>query len=225
MKKPKKRFKFKRLFVLILLVIFAYLGFLLMMIIPTKNIFIFNNQLLSDQMIIDMANLNEYSPLFKTNLNQVEKKILENPYVKSVKIKRKNLSEIHIFIEENKPILLIEYDQETVLSNGQRVGEVFNVPVLINYVPDYVFDQLLQKMVQIDESILLKISEIKYKPNDVDEERFLLYMIDGNYVYINIEKFSALNNYLIIMKNIIETHGDKKGILNLDAGEYFNVFK
>lgn len=225
MKKQKKRFKTKRLLVMILIVFLFYLVFLLIMKIPTKNIYVFNNQVISDQAIIDMAELNEYPALFKVNFKQVKKKILENPYVKSVKLKRNNLSEIHIFIEENKPIILIEYDQETVLSDGRRVKEVFNVPVLINYVPDYVFDQLVGKMAQLDGSILLKISEIKYEPNEVDEERFLLYMIDGNYVYINIEKFLTLNNYLIIMKNIIETHGDKKGILNLDAGEYFNVFK
>ena len=37
-----------------------------------------------------------------------------------------------------------------------------------------------------DNSILYRISQIEYKPNDIDEERFLLYMIDGNYVYISL---------------------------------------
>ena len=61
------------------------------------------------------------------------------------------------------------------------------------------------------------ISEIKYEPNDIDKERFLLSMNDGNYVYVTLSKFSNINNYL----EISNTLGDKNGILYLDYGNYF----
>ena len=45
-------------------------------------------------------------------------------------------------------------------------------------------------------------------------------MNDGNHVYINIRKFKNINKYL----NMIKSFNDKKGILYLDSGEYFDVF-
>ena len=45
-------------------------------------------------------------------------------------------------------------------------------------------------------------------------------MNDGNYVYVDFKNFETLNKYL----DIINTFGDKKGILNLDSGKNFEVF-
>ena len=67
---------------------------------------------------------------------------------------------------------------------------------------------------------MLKISEIKYDPNDIDKERFYLTMNDGNYVYLTLNKFNKINSYLEIVKSF----NDTKGILYLDSGEYFEIF-
>ena len=45
----------------------------------------------------------------------------------------------------------------------------------------------------INSEILLKISEIEYTPNDVDNERFTLKMNDGNLVYITLSKIEKIN--------------------------------
>jgi hypothetical protein len=45
-------------------------------------------------------------------------------------------------------------------------------------------------------------------------------MNDQNYVYITLDKFSTLNKYLEIIKNL----KDEKGTLHLDSGGYFEVF-
>ena len=44
-------------------------------------------------------------------------------------------------------------------------------------------------------------------------------MNDGNYVYINLYKFLNLNKYIEIVKNF----GNKKGIIYLDSGNYFEI--
>ena len=72
-------------------------------------------------------------------------------------------------------------------------------------------------MNKVDSDIVKQISEIKYNPNDVDEELFLLTMTDGNYVYITLNSFNQINQYLDIVKNF----SNKKGILHLDSGNYF----
>ena len=50
-------------------------------------------------------------------------------------------------------------------------------------------------------------------------ERFYLTMTDGNYVYITLSSFNKINNYIEMYKQF----QGKKGILYLDAGEYFEI--
>ena len=72
-------------------------------------------------------------------------------------------------------------------------------------------------MALVNVDIIQRISEIKYDPSNVDEERFLFSMNDGNYVYITLSKITNINNYL----EISNTLGEKNGILYLDYGNYF----
>jgi len=44
-------------------------------------------------------------------------------------------------------------------------------------------------------------------------------MNDGNSVYLTLEKFNKIDKYLEIIKEF----NNKKGILYLDSGEYFEV--
>ena len=46
-------------------------------------------------------------------------------------------------------------------------------------------------------------------------------MNDGNYVYITLDNFLTLNKYLDIIK-YFDT--EKKGIIKLDSGKYFDAF-
>ena len=59
----------------------------------------------------------------------------------------------------------------------------------------------------------------KYVPNEVDKERFILYMVDSNYVYITLSKIEKINKYNSIVK---ELEG-KKGIIYLDSGDYVEI--
>ena len=80
-------------------------------------------------------------------------------------------------------------------------------------------------MKEVDRDIINRISEIKYDPSKVDKERFIFTMSDGNYVYITLDKLKSINNYVKISLEIINKFGKKNGTLNLDAGEYFEIFK
>ena len=74
-------------------------------------------------------------------------------------------------------------------------------------------------MKDVDVNILSKISDIEYVPNEIDKERFLLYMDDGNVVYLTLTKFDMINNYDEVLGQV-ENH---KGILYLDNGNYFQI--
>ena len=71
----------------------------------------------------------------------------------------------------------------------------------------------------IKEDTLGKISDIEYKPNEYDKDRFLLYMDDGNMVYLTLTKFKMINYY----NDVLSQLEDKHGILYLDNGNHFQI--
>ena len=84
-----------------------------------------------------------------------------------------------------------------VLSNGKSVNydNDFNgLPVLVNEVQEEVYNKFIESLKKIDTNIMLKISEIKYDPVDLDDERFLLYMTNQIYVYVTLDKIEVINS-------------------------------
>lgn len=225
-KKVIKKHKIKIRLVLIFLLIFVVLLFTInyMKSLRIKNIYIVGNSILSDKEIIELAKIDSYPNFIRTSCRKIEDSLLKNSYIKEVEVSKSFLSVITIKVKENIPLFIKETDNKLVLSNGIEVNNDKNLigfSLLINDVPDNIYPDLLNKFSLINYEIRMKVSEIKYDPNDYDTERFLLYMTDGNYVYINIDKFANLNYY----DDIYPTLNNKKGTLYLDSGNHFVEFK
>ena len=188
---------------------------------PIRNIYIYHNTILSDQEIIDLAGLQNYPSIFSMTSREIEKKLEKNIYIKNATIKKKKLKEIHIEIEENYVLFYDSTKNVSVLKDGSQSKEISDGPYLVNYITDTLYDEFISKMQLIDRTIINRVSEIKYDPNSVDEERFLFTMNDGNYVYLTLTSFKKINNYVDILKNF----ENQKGILYLDSGEYFQVLE
>lgn len=220
---PKKRkVKYKNIIIFIFIVALGILSFFGIMNLKIKNIYISGNTILSDQQIIDLAGLHNYPSISATSSKDMKKKLESNVYVASVKIKyRYILREIDIDINENSPLIYYEYEDAYLLANGEKVEEHYNLPILINQTPDDILTKLLTNLNTLDKNVLNRISEIRYYPSNVDDELFYLTMNDGNYVYINFNSFSKLNNYV----EIIQKFNNKKGIVHLDSGDYLEIYE
>lgn len=229
-KKIKKKTKIKFIPILILLLLLVVGGLLVsfFMNVKLKNIYIYNNQILSDQEIIELANLEDYPSFIKISEKKLINKIKTNQYIKTVKVKKSLIATISITVEEYVP--LFEYTRTGKLVADFNVeldkdDKIIGVPILNNYVPDTVYKTFIDEMKNVDPKIRNKISNIEYSPNDYDKKRFLLYMNDGNKVYLTLAKtnnksrFSLINNY----DEIYPTLGGKKGTLNLDSGNHFDI--
>lgn len=220
-KHGKKRVKIRygRLFLFFLVIFFLLYLCVTYVKIPIRNIYVSGNIKLSDQEIIDLSGLRDYPSVISFTNYQVEKKLEKNIYIKDATVK-KEFRKIYIKIEENYGLFYNSELNKTIMyDNG--ISDIKNVPILINHVLEDVYELFIEKMKILNRNIIDRISEIKYDPNSVDEERFLFFMSDGNYVYITLEKIEVLNNYV----DIIKTFENKKGILYLDSGEYFEVFE
>lgn len=205
------------LFICILLVTYIVIYFLLQ--IPITNIYISGNTILKDQEIIELAGIEDYPSTLKYNFFVIKKKLEKNKYILNAKVRTKWFTQVYIEVTENLPLYYYVSEEKTVLTDGSLTDDELDVPALINYVPDKVYALFVQEYKKINRDVTSKISEIKYDPNDVDDERFYLTMTDGNCVYLTLDRFEKLDSYLTIIKNF----ENKKGTLYLDSGEYFEV--
>ncbi len=222
--KPKKkiRIKYKRVFVFILILLIIILSLIFFVNLKITNIYVAGDyNILKEQEIIDIASISDYPKTLFFPSSRIKKNLLDNIYIKNAKVTKKNLTHVYIKVEENYPLFFYKTDNKTILLDGSKVDKIFDVPTVINYIPNLKYQSFVEKMGLLDKDILERISEIKYDPSDYDDERFLLYMKDGNYVYINLYKFSNLNKYIEIIKNF----GNKKGIVYLDSGNYFEIIE
>ena len=229
-KKSKKRNRKLRIFILVIatiLILFFSIALLLIYVfdIKTKAIIIHGNNIVTDNQVLEETNLIDYPNFFKTSGNNIEKKLEKLSFIKNVEVKKNPLLQIHIYIEEYKPLFIREdtnmivFDKNNEVPNNTK--EKLNVPYLINYVPNTKYDELIKKLKQIDYKLLKKVSQIKYEPNKYDEDRFILYMNDSNRVYINLPKFKSFNKY----DEMVTKFEGKTGKLYLDSGNYFEFDK
>lgn len=224
--KKKKKLKVKKqvlvFFILLFIFYLLYLFFREFIGFDIKNIYVYGNKLLKDQEIIDQISLNNYPNFYTTSSLKIKKKIKENEIVKDVKVRKVFFQKLKIYITEYNVLFFNSQTEEYVLENGKRIKNItdnWDIPTLINYVPSEQYKSLLKKMNKIDKSVIDKVSEIKYDPNEVDPDRFLLFMNDQNYVYLTLTKFDLLNKYDETVKQL----EGKKGILYLDSGNYFEI--
>ena len=218
-----KRFNFLKFLKFILFIIIVAFSFYLLGKIKIKNIVIKGNTYISDIEIMETTGLDKYPSYFKTLGFTIENKIKKNyPLVKNVKVRKGFGFKITINIEEYKILYLTRSNNEYILEDGTKLTELnvnSNISILINYVPDNIETKLISKFKTLDIELLSKISEIEYANTTYDNERFLIYMNDGNQVYITLNKIKEFNNYSKIKKEL----GKHKGILYLDSGNYFEI--
>lgn len=224
-KRVKRKVKIR---ILPIFIIFVVIGIIvgcsyLLTLLPIKNIYITGNTYLTDQEIIELAQIEEYPSFLLTTTSSIKKHILQLPYIKKVIIKKKLFSEIHIEIMEENLLFRKEETGNIVLGNKEEVDDQnkYHLPILLNYVPDTKYDSFIKGMNKVNEDVKAQISEIKYYPNEQDDDRFLLYMNDGNYVYLTLTKFKQINYY----EDVLSKLDGKKGILYLDSGNHFQVME
>lgn len=225
-KKIVKRKKIKIIPFLIVLLVIAGLSFGVYEVLNARilNVIIKNGEYLNDDYVIDLAGIKDYPSFYLTNTISMRKKVEKSPYIIQAKIKRKFYHVLEIDLDVNHPLFINNSTNIVVFENEKTVAtssevDLFRVPRLINYVPDDKYQSFIKGMAKIDKGILGKISDIEYTPNDYDKDRFLLYMDDGNMVYLTLTKFKQINYYNEVLGQL----EGRKGILYLDSGNHFQI--
>lgn len=220
----KRKLKIKNWFIMLLFIGCISFGIYSYFQIPIKNIIVKNNEYLNDDYILDLANIRDYPKYYSVTTLGIKNKISKSNYISSVNVKRKFFHTIEINIKEKKALFFRAGDQKIVFNDRSSIEQdsnivIFRVPRVVNDIPNSIYKDFIKHMDVINDDILSRISDIYYDPNDIDKERFLLYMDDGNMVYLTLTKLSKINYY-----NSVEEQLDgKKGVLYLDNGNHFII--
>lgn len=220
-KRVKRRFNPLKFLSFIAFIIICYFSTMYLFDIKTKNIVVLNNNYYSDEKIIETAGIENYPKFILLNTNKIKKKLLELDLIENVIIKKKWNFILELTIKEKKILYLVRSENKYRLSDNKLydIDDVLSVPTLINYVPESNEKKFVEEFKNIDNNIISMISEIEYSKTSYDSDRFLLYMNDGNMVYVTTTKLKSLNKYVDIVKKL----ENKKGILYLDSGNYFEI--
>lgn len=221
-KKKKRRLKIKNILICLLLFILIGYIFYYILMLPINNIYVSGNDIVTESEILSLANLDSYPSFLLTRNGEVKRNILENEYIEEVKIKRELGNKLYIEVVEYIPLCILS-NGEVLLPNGESYENnysITDIPYLVSELNDEkVFNDFIKRFAKIDKDILRQISQIEYLPVEVDKERFLLYMDDGNEVYVTLTKLDKLNKY----NEIVEKMDGSQGIIYLDSGDYVEI--
>ena len=218
-KRKKRKLKLVRVLFLIIIIGLILYGVSLILDLKVSNVIVKGNTLYSDWEIIKTADLDDYPPTFENPSTVIERRLEDDDYIKSAHVSKRWFTQVVIDVDENMPLFYYLPKEKTILEDKSEVSDNFPVPTVINYVPDKIYSKFVKAISKTDYDIVKRISEIRYDPNEVDTERFFLVMNDGNYVYLTLQGFDKINDYL----DVIKEFDNKKGTLYLDSGEYFEV--
>ena len=221
LKKQKRKIRYDRILIFLAIVLIIVGFFTFLFNLKITNIVIKNNNYLTDQEIIELGRISDYPKSLANSSSEIANRIKQSVLIKDVKVTKKFLTKVYIEVVENKPLFYYNHTNQTILLDGTSISSKYPVPTVLNYITDTYYDEFIKEMGNLDNSILNKISEIQFDPNEVDDNRFLLTMTDGNYVYVNIATFYKLNKYISIKENL----PDKNGILYLDYGNNFEIIE
>lgn len=220
-KRVKRKFNPLKFLSFIAFIIICYFLTMYLLDIKTKNIVVLNNNYYSDEKIIETSGIENYPKFLSLNTNKIKKKLLKLDLIENATIKKKWNFVLELTIKEKKILYLVRSENKYRLSDNKLydLDDVFSVPTLINYIPESNEKKFVNAFKNIDNNIISMISEIEYSKTSYDSDRFLLYMNDGNMVYVTTTKLKSLNKYVDIVSKL----ENKKGILYLDSGNYFEI--
>lgn len=117
-KKRKKKHYFLRFLLLIALTAGLYF-FFTSGLFDIQKVTVENNSYYTTEQIISLAGAKTGENLFKTSFSQIKGKLLADPYIKNVKLKRKLPAEVVMIVEERKEDAAVPYGNQFIIIDGE----------------------------------------------------------------------------------------------------------
>ena len=165
-------------------------------------------------------------------VSDVEKRISENEWVKSVQVKRVWMNKVKISIEEWHKVAYISKDGVfyPMLDNGIVFDESnelvpIDAPIFLGFEDEGLRKKILKQLAQLKPEVLSLISQMNANPSEADPYAITLYMNDGYEVRADANTLAEkLNYYPSIVAQIENEETFEKGIVDIEVGSYYRPF-
>lgn len=234
--KMKKKKKIK-ITATVLLVLFTIILILSSPLFSIKDITVSGVSKLTNEEVISTSGITTNVNIFALNKLKAKKKILENPYVADVYIKRNYPNNISIEVKEKVPTFMIQFANSYIYVNNQGYmleisTEPLNLPVLLGIKTD-LSNVKPGKRLDVEDlkkfNILIQIMDItkNFELNTLisriditDSSDYIVYMdSEGKKIYLG--DAIDLNTKILPLAEILNQTTGKSGeiFLNMDLNE------
>ena len=232
--KKKKEIK---IMATVLLVLFTIILFLSSPLFSIKDVTVSGTSKLTNDEVVSTSGITTNINIFALNKLKAKKKILENPYVADVYIKRNYPNNISIEVNEKVPTFMIQFANSYIYVNNQGYmleisKEPLNLPVLLGIKTD-LNNVKPGKRLDVEDlkkfNILIQIMDItkNFELNTLitriditDSSDYIVYMdSEGKKIYLG--DAIDLNTKILPLAEILNQTTGKSGeiFLNMDLNE------
>jgi cell division protein FtsQ len=220
-----------------LIVYLSFFFFLLLTVIylqsslsNVKVVKIEGNRYLSDEEIIAASNISDTTSFWGINKQKIEAKFISFLEVDHVSVSRQFPHTVLIQVHEFTRVAYLVTDGKffPVLDSGMILDEdplmdfPSDAPLLIDFSTGSELVEMAAELSRLPESLIQRISEIYFTPEEMDPSRITLYMNDGFKVSSTVRYFSKrLAPYSAIVS---ELDPNVKGIIHMKINPYFELF-
>lgn len=171
------------------------------------------NYYLTDQQIYKQAEVNMSSRLLFVSENSIQNKLMENPFIESVHVKKeKDKLTIEVqekiivgYFEKKGKIYLVCNDGSRIQLDEKYMNSIIHLPLLNGFTKKQI-DQICAEFMQYDQyltrSVIEKISEISPYKISYDQNMLKLTMQDGNVVYSRMCDLMMMSRYEPMLEDL-----------------------
>ncbi|GED18580.1 cell division protein FtsQ/DivIB [Kurthia gibsonii] len=220
-----------------IITLFIILGIVLLILVYVQSplshiskVTIKGNHFETNQYYIEKSGLTVGDSLWGFKKDQVVQNLEKLDFVKQVTVERKWLNSVAIKIKENRRVAILRTSnaQYYVLENGELLpGRIkpksYELPIFLNLHDEKQRKELAKQLMQLSPDLLQMISQIEPAPTKSNPELLKMYMNDGFEVRIDIPKIASKMKYYPSI--IAQLNQNKKGVIHLEIGGYYNSFK
>lgn len=230
-RRKRTNFKFIFLTTLFLLILFLLLYFQ-SSYSEIKTVNISGDALVDRTFYEEASGLQKGDSMWSFKPKDIEEKIKEVNWVKSVTVKREWLTKVQIEIKEYQKVAYISKDNKfyPMLENGVVFNDgndllPIDAPIFLQFENEASRKRLLKELAKLDSEVLALISQINATPTDADPYAITLYMNDGYEVRAEITSLAKkLNYYPSIVAQIESEEAYEKGIIDIEVGSYYRPY-
>lgn len=224
------------LVIVVLTTLAVFVGWLCSPWAQVQNYEIKGNDDLTKAQVLSAAGLNKYQSTFLTveERNHFDKTAQKNnAQISGLTLKLKNPMTVIVTVKENPKVGYIKTKEgyQALLQDGQVVNESFDqrpsdsYAVYDNFPKDRkTLNATAKRIGKLNSPIRRSISDVVWSPTDMNDDRLLLSMNDGNQVVISASDIDNKMQYYPSIatqfKNSQDSKDDKKTIIDLEAGAY-----